>query len=82
MKRACFAILIASNALSPATLLAQTSAETAPAQQTTQQGSQQGQAQPITAASITNQAIYDRSDKEFGRVSNIVQDRNGQMFAW
>ena len=81
MKRACFAILVASTALAPATLLAQSSTETAPAQQTTQQGSQQGQAQPITAASITNQAIYDQSDKEFGRVSNIVQDQNGQMFA-
>ena len=81
MKRACFAILVASTALAPATLFAQTSTETAPAQQTTQQASQQGQAQPITAASITNRAIYDQSDKEFGQVSNVVQDQNGQIFA-
>ena len=82
MKRACFAILVASTALAPATLLAQTSTKTAPAQQTTQQASQQSQAQqPITAASISSQAIYDQSDKEFGHVSNIVQDQNGQMFA-
>src|SRR5215216_4854808 len=81
MKRACFAILVASTALAPATLLAQTSTQTAPAQETMQQAAQQSQAQPITAASISNQTIYDQSNKKFGQISNIVQDQNGQMFA-
>jgi sporulation protein YlmC with PRC-barrel domain len=78
MKRACFAILVASTALAPATLLAQTSTQTAPAQEPTQQASQQGQ--PITAASISNKTIYDRSNKKFGQISDIVQDQNGRMF--
>jgi len=81
MKRACFAILVASTALAPATLLAQTSTQTAPAQEAVQQAPQQSQAQPITAASISNQAIYDQSNKKFGQISNVVQDQNGQMFA-
>ena len=79
MKRACFAILVASTALAPATLLAQTSTETAPARATTQQASQQSQAQPLTAASISNQIIYDQSNKKFGQVSKIVQDQNGHV---
>jgi sporulation protein YlmC with PRC-barrel domain len=82
MKRTCLAMLIASTALIPSAVLAQTSSETAPAQQqATTQIQQQNQARPLTVASLSDQLIYDQKGQEFGRVRGVVQNQNKQVFA-
>jgi hypothetical protein len=79
MKRTFFAMLVATTALVPSAVAAQTTNETAPAQEATTQPQQQ--ARPLTAASLNNQPIYDQAGQEFGRVTNFVRSQDNQIFA-
>src|SRR5688572_9119114 len=79
MKRTFFAMLVATTALVPSAVMAQTTNETAPAQEATTQSQQQ--ARPLTAASLNNQPIYDQAGQEFGRVTNFVRSQDNQIFA-
>jgi sporulation protein YlmC with PRC-barrel domain len=81
MKRTFMALLFATTALVPALAVAQTETQTAPAQQSAAQPAEQGQAQPLTAASLSNQPIYDQSGQQFGQVTSVVRGQGEKFFA-
>jgi hypothetical protein len=80
MKRTLVAIFFATTALVPALAIAQTES-TAPAQQTAAQSAETGQAQPLTAASLSNQPIYDQSGQQFGRITSVARGQGEKFFA-